>query len=106
MTTPEITFRHGTIDDARACWDLSMAAMGDYFVRQGLPWDIDPDAFWGGMESFLGHLAEHAAEWWIAEDATDGSIVGYARSVERGKLIELSDSSSVRTTSPPGWAVS
>jgi predicted acetyltransferase len=43
------------------------------------------------LEPFLTHLATHAAEWWIAEDSSDGSTIGYARSIERGGLVELSE---------------
>jgi predicted acetyltransferase len=35
-------------------------------------------------------LAAHAAEWWVAESG-DGQLLGYARSVERGGLFELSE---------------
>jgi hypothetical protein len=91
MTNPEAMFRRGTPADVRSAWDVGMAAMGDYSVRQGIPWNVDPDAFYDGTASYLDHLAEHAAEWWVAEDGSDGSMVGYARSVERGGLIELSE---------------
>jgi len=43
------------------------------------------------MEPLFGHLAVNAAEWWVAADPSDSSLVGYARSVERGGLLELSE---------------
>ncbi len=43
------------------------------------------------LSPFLTHLAAHAAEWWVAEDPADGSMIGYARSIERGGLFELSE---------------
>jgi len=68
-----------------------MAAMRDLFARQGNEWKLDPDSIWAALESFLAHLATHAAEWWIAEDPDDGSTIGYARSIERKGLFELSE---------------
>lgn len=91
MTNPEITLRRATPADARPAFDVSMAAMRDLFARQGNEWTLDPEAFWPVLEPYLTHLATHAAEWWVAEDAADGTMVGYARSVERGGLFELSE---------------
>lgn len=91
MSRSEIQLRRATPADARAAFDVSMAAMKDLFARQGEEWTLDPAAFWAALEPFLRHLAAHAAEWWVAEDPTDGAMVGYARSVERGGLFELSE---------------
>jgi len=91
--TPDrsITIRRGTLDDTREAFDVSMAAVEELFMRQGVAWTLDPDAFYTGLEPLLTHFATHAAEWWVAEDRTDGSLVGYARSIERGGLLELSE---------------
>jgi hypothetical protein len=43
------------------------------------------------MEPIMAMLADHAAEWWVAEDADSGEMIGYARSVERDGLFELSE---------------
>ena len=43
------------------------------------------------QSAFLDFMAEHAAEWWVAEDQESGRVVGYARSVERGGLFELAE---------------
>jgi GNAT superfamily N-acetyltransferase len=91
MTASEITIRRGHPEDARPAFDLSIAAMSDLFVRQGIPWTLDPEDFWGALEPILVHLAKTAAEWWVAVDETDGSMVGYSRSIERGGMIELSE---------------
>jgi len=91
VTRKEITLRRGRIEDARPAFDLSIAAMSDLFARQGADWTLDPEAFWTSLEPILTHLATTAAEWWIAIDDADGSMVGYSRSVERGGLIELSE---------------
>jgi GNAT superfamily N-acetyltransferase len=87
----EFTIRRGTPRDTRAAFDVSMLAMKDLFRRQGHEWTLEPEAFWKVLEPYLTHLAEHAAEWWIAEDRADGKLIGYARSVERDGLFELSE---------------
>src|SRR5258707_13450780 len=68
-----------------------MAAMTDLFERQGDPSALGPDAFWPRLEPLLIHLATTAAEWWVAIDDTDGSMIGYARSIERRGLFELTE---------------
>jgi GNAT superfamily N-acetyltransferase len=87
----EFVFRRGTPDDSRAAFDLSMAAISDLYARQNHSLSLDPDAFWRVLRPYLSHLAAHAAEWWIAEDACDGALVGHARSVQREGLFELSE---------------
>lgn len=91
MASTDITIRRGTPADTRAAFDLSLSAMKDLFVRQGNEWTLEPESFWQVLRPFLTHLAAHAAEWWIAEDPEDGAIIGYARSIERGGLFELSE---------------
>jgi GNAT superfamily N-acetyltransferase len=91
MTSTEVRIRRATPADTRPAFDLSMASMRDLFARPGNEWKLDPESFWLVLEPFLTHLAAHAAEWWIAEDAADGSMIGYARSIERGGLLELSE---------------
>ena len=91
MRETEIDIRRATPADTRPAFDVSMAAMNDLYVRQGHEWNVDPADFWTALEPFLKHLAAHAAEWWVAEDQADGSMVGYARSIERGGLFELSE---------------
>jgi GNAT superfamily N-acetyltransferase len=87
----ELTIRRGTPGDNRPAFDVSMLAMKDLFRRQGHEWKLEPEALWKVLEPFVSHLAEHAAEWWIAEDRADGTMIGYARSVERDGLFELSE---------------
>jgi GNAT superfamily N-acetyltransferase len=91
LTDETITIRRATPDDTRRAYDLSMQAITDYFARQGISWALDLEQFWKQLEAILRHMALHHAEWWIAEDVSDGSLVGYSRSVERGALIELSE---------------
>lgn len=86
----DIRFRRGTPEDSRRAFDLSVAAVGDLMARQNHELSIDADSLWKVLESYVAHLAVHAAEWWVAEDAS-GALVGHARSVERGGLFELSE---------------
>jgi GNAT superfamily N-acetyltransferase len=87
----EYSIRKGTPRDNRAAFDVSMLAMKDLYLRHGHEWQLEPEAFWKVLEPFVAHLADHAAEWWIAEDRADGKLIGYARSVERGGLFELTE---------------
>ena len=91
MTEPTYRLRRGTPADSRAAFDVFLPAVRDLAARQGNPWDPDPEALWPRMQPLLDRLATHAAEWWIAEDAASGEVIGYARSVERGGLFELSE---------------
>jgi len=86
-----VTIRRGTPDDIRACFDLSIASMGDLFARQGNEFFSDPEEFWRHLEPLLRHVATTAAEWWIAVDDADAAMLGYSRSVERGGLFELTE---------------
>jgi GNAT superfamily N-acetyltransferase len=90
-STPRIVLRRGTIDDNRRCHDLLMEAVIDLTARQGAPWEADANEMWPRFEPMYRLLAEHAAEWWLAEEDASGELVGYARSVERGGLFELSE---------------
>jgi GNAT superfamily N-acetyltransferase len=54
--------------------------------------DGTADEWWaGGSEAEFTYLAHAAAEWWVAEDGAAGPLVGYARSIERGGLLELTE---------------
>ena len=87
----ELIFRRGKAEDLRPAFDLSIAAMRDLFARQNHPLQLDADSFWAVLQPYLTHLVAHASEWWVAENPSDGSLVGHARSVERDGLFELSE---------------
>lgn len=91
MTAPGYQLRPGTADDSRAVFDVFLPAATDLASRVGSPWDPDPDELWPRLEPIYRLMAEHAAEWWVAEDAASGQMIGYARSIERGGLFELSE---------------
>ncbi len=87
----DIVFRRGTPADSRAAFDLGMAAVLDLMARQNQPLNLDADSFWLALQPYLAHLIGHAAEWWVAEDSSDGSLIGHARSIERDGLFELTE---------------
>lgn len=91
MTNREIEIRRATPADARASFDVCMASMADEFKRANLEWKMEPDAVWTGLRPLYNYLAEHCAEWWVAESAPDRKVIGYARSLERGDLFELTE---------------
>ena len=91
MTGSELTYRRGTPSDSRACFDVFLPAIRDLTARLGSPWEPEPEELWPRLQPMYEHLASDAAEWWVAEDPATGQIAGYARSVERGGLFELSE---------------
>jgi hypothetical protein len=91
MTDPAFRIRPGTLQDTRAAFDVFVPTVRDLSTRQGAPWEANPDEMWPRMEPIMIMLADHAAEWWVAEDDASGQMIGYARSVERGGLFELSE---------------
>lgn len=90
MTEP-FEIRPATADDSRHAFDVFLASARDLTARQNVPWNPEPEPQWAKMRYLFDHLAAHAAEWWIAEDPSTGATLGYARSVERGGLFELSE---------------
>ena len=91
MTTDRFRIRRATADDSRGAFDVFLPSIRDLATRLGTPWDVDPETQWRRMRPLYEHLATHAAEWWIAEDPETGEAIGYARSVERGGLFELTE---------------
>ncbi|MBA2266341.1 MAG: GNAT family N-acetyltransferase, partial [Chloroflexi bacterium] len=83
--------RRGTGADSPRAFDVFLASALDLMVRQGIAWDPDPKALQARLGPLFEHLASHAAEWWVAEDRGTDEVIGYARSVERGGLLELSE---------------
>ena len=88
---PPAVIRRATAADSRRAFDVFLPSARDLTRRQGVAWDVDVDKLWPRMEPLFDHLAAHAAEWWVAEDPETGEMIGYARSVERGGLLELSE---------------
>ena len=93
MTEPIPTFRlqRGTADDSRRAFDIFLPAVRDLTQRLNVPWEVEAEALWERMRYLWDRLADHHAEWWFAEDEATGEAIGYARSVERGGLLELTE---------------
>ena len=90
MTTqPEI--RRATLDDTEACHDVMWTSVTDFGSRHGTPLQGTAAAWWAFGEPLHRFLAAHAAEWWVAVEPDGGTLVGFARSIERGGLFELTE---------------
>ena len=88
-----VRVRPGTIDDNEACAAVLVDAINDLGRRNGSideGHELKHETQWPRWRSFFDHIARTAAEFWIAEGA-DGAPIGYARSIDRGGLFELSE---------------
>jgi len=83
--------RRATADDAAACHDVLWESVTDLGRRQATPLEGSVKDWWRSGESVHRHLAERAAEWWLAEDRGSRRVVGYARSIARDGLVELTE---------------
>jgi GNAT superfamily N-acetyltransferase len=86
-----LVIRRGTSADVRACHRLLWESATDLGRRRGSPLEGSEEDWWATGESLARFLAEHAAEWWVAESGDGDGIIGYARSIERGGLFELTE---------------
>jgi GNAT superfamily N-acetyltransferase len=90
-----VRYRTGTFADTRAINAVGERSFDDLARRQG--WNADfPELDEAGIErelvsqcSLYRHLAETGDQFWVAE--RHGQIVGYARSIVRGALRELTE---------------
>jgi GNAT superfamily N-acetyltransferase len=92
-TSPGITYRPFTPGDAPAAFAVFRRALFDYLFRIGqadATTAADPpiEEAWGRQRVWVEHLVATAAENWVAEDG-DGRVVGWAMSVERDGVFEL-----------------
>jgi GNAT superfamily N-acetyltransferase len=88
--TESATLRRGTPADTPAIFEVFLASVRDLARRLATPWESTDAEIRERLEPLMEHIGAHAAEWWLAE-SPDGAIVGYARSVERGGLLELTE---------------
>jgi GNAT superfamily N-acetyltransferase len=88
---PGVTLRRATPDDTAACHRVMWHAITDLARRRGMPMEGTADDWWPSSEPQFRYLSHAAAEWWVAEDSATGSIVGYARSIKRDGLVELTE---------------
>jgi GNAT superfamily N-acetyltransferase len=91
VTPPEPSIRRATLDDAQACHDVMWTSITDFGLRKGTPLSGTAADWWAGGERLQRFLAGHAAEWWVAEQPDSGELAGYARSIERAGLFELTE---------------
>ena len=91
MTAERLRYRRATADDSRACHDMLWTSVVDLGRRQGSPLEGTADDWWRTGESLHGLLAQLAAEWWIAEESNSGRAVGFARTIDREGLVELTE---------------
>lgn len=95
----EIKFRPGTVADSYAVFIVFEEALADLALRLGLTeptggptsWQ-DPvrlERMWQERCSLYEHLARTAAHFWVVERA--GQIIGYARSILRDEVLELTE---------------
>ena len=94
-TVTPITYRPGSIEDSPAVYDVFVKSLLDLSQRMGvmaITGGDDPEvvgSLWESRRSLFEHLARTAAHFWVAEK--DGAIVGFARSIQRGDLLELTE---------------
>jgi GNAT superfamily N-acetyltransferase len=83
------SIRRGKPDDAQACHEIMWTSVTDLGRRNGTPLEGSAAEWWASGESLQRFLAAHAAEWWVAAEPDGGALIGYARSIQRGNLLEL-----------------
>ena len=74
-----------------ACHELMWSSVTDLAERQGTPLGGTAAEWWQSSEALNRLLVEEAAEWWVAVEPTAGRLVGFARSIERDGLFELTE---------------
>ena len=85
--------RPGTLDDNHACGAVLVEAINDLGRRNGSIDDgsaLDLEVEWPRWRPFFEHIGRTAAEFWVAE-GSDGDLIGYARSIDRGGMFELTE---------------
>lgn len=90
-----VTYRPGKVEDSRAVFDIFERAITDLGRRHGMMAISGGDdlavieSLWKRRKGLFDHLARTAAHFWVAE--REGAVVGYARSILRDGLYELTD---------------
>lgn len=90
-----ITYRRATADDNYTTFLIFHEALLDFSLRAGvlgITGGQDPEQLaltWKRRQSLWDHLARTADQYWIAEENGEG--VGYARSILRGEVRELTE---------------
>ena len=86
------TYRTATSADTPTLFAINERAVADLARRLGYPWDQGPGdpALWARRRPMFEHLAATADQCWVAED-DGGQIIGYARSILRDGVRELTE---------------
>lgn len=90
-----ITYRTATIDDSSAVFQVFAKSIMDYSERMNvmaITGGNDPEvlkSLWDRRRSMFEFLAKDCAHFWVAEN--DGEIIAYARSIEHGGMLELTE---------------
>ena len=90
-----ITYRPGTLDDSFTFYEIFEESLTDLGVRlnvMAFTGGTNPDVIaemWQRRRSLFEHLARTADHCWVAEQ--DGRAIGYARSILRDGVRELTE---------------
>lgn len=87
-----VVYRRGTDEDTRTCFEIFEISVDDLGRRTGGSANAtsgEPNAF-EIRRPLFDHLAATSDAWWIAEDDS-GRAVGYARSIVRDGVRELTE---------------
>jgi GNAT superfamily N-acetyltransferase len=86
--------RRASAADSHTCFALFRRSLRDLLRRIGyVPADQpdpDPEDQWPAYADLFDHLGATHAQWWFAEDS-EGHPLGYARSIQRGLTVELTE---------------
>jgi hypothetical protein len=88
-----VRYRPGNADDTKTCFEIFESAVDDLGRRTGGNANStsgDPAAF-GTRRPLFDHLAATGDLWWVAEDDASDRAVGYARSIVRDGVRELTE---------------
>ena len=92
MTVMDLaTIRRATPEDAEACHRVLWESVTDLARRNAVHLDGTAADWWATQEPLYRFLATHATEWWVAQDDGSSALIGYARSITRGDLLELTE---------------
>ena len=90
-----ITYRKGTVEDTFSVYQIFTQALIDLGERtnvMAITGGNDPEvmkSLWESRKPLFDFLAQDYAHFWIAEK--DQEIIAYARSIEHGGLLELTE---------------
>lgn len=89
-----VRFRPGTLADTRLAFDIFIPTLDDLGRRTAGTANStasNPESAWGIRRPLFEHLAASSDTWWFAEDEATGRALGYARSIVRDGVRELTE---------------